>query len=368
MNTTDILAKLLHLCRVLRDDGVVGRECVNGGCRRVHCLSLVLCVSVFAFAVTVGSSSGRADEQETRPLKQAKSTTPAETAKAQPEDNTALPVIADLLDGAQSAEAALAAYVSASNAGDAEAALLMVDPPIRRLLMLEMAIERFAIRSSILERGLFGKREFEVGGMLFHCAGRELVRVRSIKQLNTRHVDNDRVVFTVLTTARSYHEDKDMHNVIQVLTVQRSGKWYVFRPFGLLTLALREPNGQSPVLRVKRGSEQQPNRENADFEIEYLVPIEVIHEHLVRAANDPEIEQSLQLAQKLDRYYASVVNRAIREDYTSRRELLTALDLAHNWIHELSDKGSDTLMSTISELAQQAPRQPDAEKGKPKNP
>ena len=341
--------------------------------RHVPCFRLVSLVPLLAFAMTAGSFVVGADEQKSGQRKEAAgATAPAEAAKAQADDELNSPVVVDLQDGAASPDAALAAYVAASDAGDDEAALLMVDPPTRRLFALEMAMERYAIHSTILERAIFGERQFEVGGMLFLSAGRDLVRVRSIKQLAKRVVDENRVVFTVLTTEKSYHDDGDIHNVREYLAIRRSGKWYIFRPFGLLSMVLREPGfagvseDQPPFLRVKRNSEETPNREDADFEVEYLVPLEVIHEHLVQLADDPGIEQCQQLAEKINRYFTSVGNRAIRDDYANRAELSKALAPVEDWFDELHDKWGDALSLKISELAKHATSLPDASKGKPK--
>ncbi len=276
--------------------------------------------------------------------------------QTQHDDPSAPSGLVELLDGASSAEAALNAMVAASNAGDDQAVMLMVDPAIRSLFRPEIVLERYAIHSSILERGLFGKRKFEVGSMLFWFTLRDMVRIRSIKLLETRIVDDKRVVFTVLTTEKSYHQDKHFQAVRHFLAIQRSDRWYVFRPFGLMLslFAGRMPEAlrdkQLPVVRVHKPAAERKNREDAQFEVEYLLPIEVIHEYLVQAANDPKIKEYNQIADKLQRTYASIVNRAIRGDYRSRSELMAAMAPLEQWVETLAAT-TGSLLTGLPKLA-----------------
>lgn len=92
------------------------------------------------------------------------------TASSPTADKPAVPKTVELLDGAYSAEGALTAFVAASKAADDQAALLMVDPPIRRLLIPEIAIEKFGMDSVLIEHALFGEEKNAVGGILFYCA------------------------------------------------------------------------------------------------------------------------------------------------------------------------------------------------------
>ena len=81
------------------------------------------------------------------------------TASSPAADKPVAPETVELLDGADSAEGALTAFVAASKAADDQAALLMVDPPIRRLLLPEIAIEKFAMDSVLIEHALFGEEK-----------------------------------------------------------------------------------------------------------------------------------------------------------------------------------------------------------------
>ena len=81
------------------------------------------------------------------------------TALSQVVEKSAVPETVELLDGADSAEGAVTVFVAASKAADDQAALLMVDPPIRRLLIPEIAIEKFAMDSVLIERAIFGEEK-----------------------------------------------------------------------------------------------------------------------------------------------------------------------------------------------------------------
>ena len=135
-------------------------------------------------------------------------------------DKPALPETVDLLDGADSAEGALTAFVAASKAADDVAALLMVDPPIRKLLIPEIAIEKFAMDSVLIEHALFGEEKNAVGGNLFYCAQRELINIQSIGIIDTSAVDAARIIFTILSTGPSYHDDGDMRILQELMAIR----------------------------------------------------------------------------------------------------------------------------------------------------
>ncbi|WP_339886607.1 hypothetical protein [Rhodopirellula europaea] len=266
----------------------------------------------------------------------------SETINSSADEPTAPADVVELLDGADSAEAALKAMIAASNAGDDQAAMLLVDPAIRPLLLPGIAIERYAIDSFLLKTGSFGEDENYRGGLLFHFTLRDLVCIRSIKLLETRVVDDKRVVFTVLTTENINHEEEQTHNVRSFLAIQRSDRWYLFRSFGELTmlfagsLVLQGTNEPVTFLKIHARCDDSENRENADNEFEYLLPIELIHEHLVEAATAPEIKEANQLARKSKRYYDNIVNRTKRGDYETRSELEDAMDPIEDWVDILS--------------------------------
>ena len=125
-------------------------------------------------------------------------------------------------------------------------------------------------------------------------------------------MDDDRVVFTVYTTEGRYHDEGNTHTVNEILAVRRAGKWYLFKLIGMLANYFREdgwPEGaEVPMLLVKKGEPDRPNRRDADFELEFLVPIESMHAELVRCSESPEITECLVLSSRLDRFLKSVVN------------------------------------------------------------
>ncbi|MCR9200186.1 MAG: hypothetical protein NXI04_16245 [Planctomycetaceae bacterium] len=235
-----------------------------------------------------------------------------------------------LLDGAPTARAALDAMVAASSAGDEEAALMLVDPAIRPLMMPDIAIERVAIDSILLEHACFGEPEFSLGGILFWFTLRDLVRIRSLEVQETRVVDENRVVFTVKTVEKSYHSDEHHQVPRQILTVRREGKWYVFRPYGLLVTLLRGevlqlPDNSPPPIVVYHESKEQ-DKADVKGRIEYLIPIEIVHEHLAKAATAPKFREFEVKARRIERQFRSVVARAKRGDFKTREELKAALN------------------------------------------
>ena len=266
----------------------------------------------------------------------------------------AVPETVDLLDGADSAEGALTAFVAASKAADDQAALLMVDPPIRRLLLPEIAIERLSMDSTLTEYAIFGEDKNEVGGMLFYCAQRELINIQSIEIINTSSVDADRIIFTILSTGPSYHYDGNMRVVQELMAIRRGEKWYVFKLFGVMTNQFREntdaANGAVQLLHVKRGTEEMPNRRNADFELEFSVPFEKVHAELVRASESSDIAESIVLADRLDRLRNSIVNRAKRGEYTTRAAINAAFQQSRPMVDDILKRQTAALQSALLNL------------------
>lgn len=261
-----------------------------------------------------------------------------------------------LLDGAPTARAALDAMVAASSAGDEEAALMLVDPAIRPLMVPDITIERIAIDSILLERACFGERQPEIGGMLFWFTLRDLVRIRSLKVQETRVVDEDRVVFTVQSVQKGYHSDRHDWVPHQILTVRRKGKWYVFRPYGLLVSLLRgkvlqAPHNSPPPIIVYHEPAEEDDSDGGG-RIEYLIPIEIVHEHLAKAAKAPRFREFEVTARKIERQFRSVVARAKRGDFKTRGELASALNRFEDKWDQFAEV-NPILMPGIKKLAQQ---------------
>lgn len=240
-----------------------------------------------------------------------------------------IPVI-DLQDGASTAEEALQFYLKASQAFDHEAALQMVDPPIRNLLIPEIAMERYAFDGMFIEHALFGHDPKFFGGMPFLFVQRDLITIRQIETLESRKVDDNQVVYTILTTEDSYHSDQTIHVVRQMLVNRRNRRWYVFRPFGSLYSILNSqegPQGADHVVDSKRDSKESPNRRGAEFEEIYSIPIESVHQGLVRAAETEAATSSVVMASRLSRHFQSVWNRAKVSKFTSREMLRKELSI-----------------------------------------
>ncbi len=271
-------------------------------------------------------------------------------------DKSALPETVELRDGADSAEGALTAFVAASKAADDEAALLMVDPPIRRLLLPEIAIEKFAMDSVLIEHALFGEEKNAVGGILFYCAQRELINIQSIEIIDTSAVDADRIIFTILSTGPSYHHDGDMRIVQELMAIRRGEKWYVCKLFGFVMTDLFRghttlANDAVELLHVKRGTEEMPNRLNADFELEFSVPFEKVHAELVRASESSDIAESIVLADRLDRLRNSIANRAKRGEYTTRAAVNAAFQQSRPMVDDILKRQTAALQSALLNLA-----------------
>ena len=266
----------------------------------------------------------------------------------------ALPETVELRDGADSAEGAVTVFVAASKAADDQAALLMVDPPIRRLLLPEIAIEKFAMDSVLIEHALFGEEKNAVGGILFYCAQRELINIQSIEIIDTSAVDADRIIFTILSTGPSYHDDGDMRIVQDLMAIRRAEKWYVFKLFGVMTNEFREntgaANGAVALLYVKRGTEEMPNRRNADFELEFSVPLKKVHAELVRTSESMDIAESIVLADRLDRLRYSIVNRAKRGEYRTREAIKAAFRQSDPMVDEILKRQTAALQSALLNL------------------
>lgn len=261
----------------------------------------------------------------------------ADPPEKQPSTDPMIPVI-DLQDGASTAEEALQFYLKASQAFDHEAALQMVDPPIRNLLIPEMAMERCSFDGVLLEHTLFGPDPKFRGGMSFLFAQRDLINTREIETLDSRKVDDNRVVYTILTTEDSYHEDKTNHVVRQMLVNRRDGRWYVFRPFGTLYTLLNSQEGtqgEEHLVDARQNSTESPNRRNADYEEIYSIPIETVHIGLVRAAQSEAAASSVAMASRLSRHFQSVWNRAKAGKYTSREMLRKDLSIQNALTEQL---------------------------------
>ena len=279
------------------------------------------------------------------------------TASSPAAENSAVPETVELLDGADSAEDALTAFVAASRAADDQAALLMVDPPIRKILIPEIAVERLAMDSVLTEYALFGENKNDIGGMLFYHAQRALINIQSVRILNTRIVDEDRVVFTVVSTSLGYDDEGTNSLVEEIMAIRRLGKWHVFKLFGVMTVMFLEGSldeeDVGPLLREKRVPRELPPGLSADGEAEFVVPIELVHAEFVRSADSPETAAGQIMANRLERLQNSINNRAKRGEYKTRGDLKRAFDQADLLTKEILTKHLEAIRHTSKKLAKE---------------
>ncbi|MEZ6061879.1 MAG: hypothetical protein R3C19_16160 [Planctomycetaceae bacterium] len=140
-----------------------------------------------------------------------------------------------------------------------KATLLMFDPGVRSLFRTEMIVERTLFESTISEYATFGRRISNSGRCNF--TRNDLVRPRSAKILETRRIDDDRTVMTVLTTEKSC-DDEDIRVIRQYVAVRMNDRWYLFRPLGsLIQLMPLKPRHEHPANLELHADE--PLRESA---------------------------------------------------------------------------------------------------------
>ena len=114
------------------------------------------------------------------------------------------------------------------------------------------------------------------------------------------------------------------------------------------------PEGaEVPMLLVKKGEPDRPNRRDADFELEFLVPIESMHAELVRCSESPEITECLVLSSRPDRFLKSVENRARRGQFKTRDEIKRVCGQVEPWLDDLVVKIPLAIKPAVNRLAQQ---------------
>ena len=314
------------------------------------CLTNLLLTALFT--MFVGGESGLSDDEAPIDQQEVENAGTAESFE-----------LVELRDGAGSSLEAIKAFAEASRAVDDTAALMLVDPLIRPLLIPEIAIEEFAITRATMELALFGSDDSQpfgggpraFGGSPVAFARRDLQNVRAIKVLETRPIDADRVVYTVLTTEGSYHDETDNILIRQFLTVRRSERWYVFRLFGMLYVNLSmsfENDGSMlhQIVESKRSGEDQPLPHGADFELRYTVPIETIHAELVKAAKSTEARKNVERARNLDRFSRVVRHRAELRGFANRQAYRSAFDPGDDIAEEIFENSEQILQPVNDKL------------------
>ena len=109
-------------------------------------------------------------------------------------------------------------------------------------------------------------------------------------------------------------------------------------------------NGAVALLHVKRGTEEMPNRRNADFEVEFSVPVEKVHAELVRTSESSDIAESIVLDDRLDRLRNSIVNRAKRGEYATRAAVNAAFQQSRPMVNDMLKRQTAALQSALLNL------------------
>ncbi|MEZ6061094.1 MAG: hypothetical protein R3C19_12080 [Planctomycetaceae bacterium] len=319
---------------------------------------LVVCAAV---VITVYGTHSNADDEHPPALTGSVSSNTApgnspQDSEREPAEEEHVPPQVELIDGGTSPANALKLYAQAAAAGDHEAALLMFDPGVRSLFRTEMIVERTLFESTISEYATFGEPDFELGGTLQLYAQRDLVRPRSAKILETRRIDDDRTVMTVLTTEKSYNDDEDMRVIRQYVAVRMNDRWYLFRPLGSLIQLMRAFEPDTSILRILSYADE-PLRESADFEERYEVPIETIHEEVVKLAKDEQVAAMEAKAITARRRFDSAITRLIRGDITSRGDFKKSVDSETLGLDSVVEQQLNLLKALVTNLQNLLPPQ-----------
>lgn len=261
-----------------------------------------------------------------------------------------------LADGAESPEKAIDAYVKASVIGDIEAAVLMFDPLARDLFLPELIFQQIHIETKLLENSHFGEapKPF-VRGFSFLFADRDLVRIESARILERRNIDKTRVAFTVITTEQSYHDDKKLNNIRQMLTVRRDGRWYVFRMIGhinnTLRMSLTDDLGKDTIILVIARGDFEKLRESADYEERFLIPIETVHQHMVTFNQQPKVAQLNKQVRTVKRYTQVLKSRLIRGDFKTHKQYIAAAKIVTDACETEFETHIDLLLPALIKLS-----------------
>lgn len=312
-----------------------------------------------------------------------------ESGQAQAADAETL--VVKLQAGAESPRAAVSAFAAASNAGDVEAALLLIDPCVRPLLQAEVLLEEYQIEIFLLRNILMsGKEQMSplnnLGAIPLVYAKSDVVRSSQIDILKEQPstAGNDRVLFDVEWKAHSWspsHEQRQFDCItVTVMAVRRGHRWYLFHPFGAVSRALvysdefgYEAAGRkeaelrignaNTVLRNER--RQRPDLEwcSVAFIVTYQVPIEVVHEELVLAAQSAEVAELVKQTQNLIRFKNRLRNQVFRGDFPDLAALDKVLDAEASPVFEsLVHRYYVSYEPAVNRLLRRLPQEPPANK------
>ncbi len=261
------------------------------------------------------------------------------TDSAAAAETLVLPVV----EGAESPRAA-----AASNAGDREVAMALIDPHVRPFFETEVLLEDYMLEVFLLRNRAMTEKQREspfnnLGAIPAASAGRDLVRTREIeiRDASPASTGEDRVVLTVDLVVRSWHSTPDdpSNDRIQtnILAVQRGDRWYLFEPFGNLAMWLLESDSiaeeKGAADRNEPGSSilSSERSEGTDgderlFRLTYHVPIEVLHDELAALTQTPEATELVEDAQLLLRFRDTMEHRTTRGDFADLVDVDRALE------------------------------------------
>jgi hypothetical protein len=157
-----------------------------------------------------------------------------ESGQAQAADAESL--VVKLQAGAESPRAAVSAFAAASNAGDVEAVLLLIDPCVRPLLQAEVLLEEYLLEQHLLRNSVMTEEERKsplnnLRAFPVVAAKRDLLRTVQIDVLQERPstVGHDRVLLDVDWKVCSWdrsNEDYQFNFItVTLLAVRREGRW-----------------------------------------------------------------------------------------------------------------------------------------------
>jgi hypothetical protein len=289
-------------------------------------------------------------------------------------------LVVKLQEGAKSPRAAISAFVAAANAGDVEATLLLIDPQFRPLVRTEVLLEEYIIERHLLRNLLMNDQQRmspvnNLGAFPIVFAKRDLMRTSQIEVLKERpsNLGKDRVLLDVAWKVRSWDPfDQDHrfdHLMDTILAVRRQERWYLFHPFGSIFATLRNPSQdddtddkgvseEKVVLKAERREEDDPQTPGTDYVVEYRVPIEVVHEQLVGAAQSPKVAKLLEEAQDLIRFQNGLRSKFLRGDFEALKDLDTALDEGNPVIEALVNRYMMRVEPAASRLLKKLNEQP----------
>jgi hypothetical protein len=295
-------------------------------------------------------------------------------------------LVVKLQSGADSPRAAVSAFVAASNAGDVEAALRLIDPQVLPLLQSEVLLEEYLLERHLLRNGVMTEQERKspsnnLGAFPVVYAKRDLLRTVQIDVLKERPstAGPDRVLLDVDWKLRSWDpSDKDFpfdDIAVTILAVRREDRWYLFHPFGSIYATLLysdeyRTEGTGAENAIHRGGKadtvlrsEQQDRPDADrrgiaFRVTYRVPIEVVHEQLVVAAQSAEAAELVRQAQNLVRFRNGLHNRVVRGDFRALADLDKALETGDAVFGSLVDRFHLSLQPAVNGLIRRLPQEP----------